>query len=100
MWEKVGLVRSRVGLRDALASFDARGETRALSSATRNLLTVARLVATAALVRRESRGAHFRSDHPAVDPAWRRRIRLRSESAGIRLEAEPVADAEPVEVCA
>jgi len=31
-------------------------------------LTIARAVARAASVRRESRGAHFRRDFPALDP--------------------------------
>jgi aspartate oxidase len=35
----------------------------------RNLLLVARLIATAALRRAESRGAHWRSDYPQADAA-------------------------------
>jgi succinate dehydrogenase/fumarate reductase flavoprotein subunit len=35
----------------------------------RNLLTSATAIATAALHRQESRGAQFRSDFPAIDPA-------------------------------
>ena len=36
----------------------------------RNLLTVSEAVARAAIVRRESRGAHFRDDFPAKDPEF------------------------------
>ncbi len=56
------------GLDDAAASFD-----RVLRwSEARNLMLVARLVALAALDRRESRGAHYREDFPQPLPEWRR----------------------------
>jgi L-aspartate oxidase len=103
MWEKVGLVRTGQGLREALERLAvlADGLPGAVGP-TRNLVTVARLVATAALARPESRGAHFRADYPLIDPAWRRRILLRPEGGGARLETEPVTSAGPsvVEVCA
>jgi L-aspartate oxidase len=40
-------------------------------------LLLASLVARAAVLRRESRGAHFRTDFPESDPAWRGRIHWR-----------------------
>lgn len=42
-----------------------------------NMLTVARLVAELAHRRTESRGVHYRTDHPDPDPAWRRHQTLR-----------------------
>jgi L-aspartate oxidase len=99
MWEQVGLVRRRDGLRAALARFDALAAGR-LDAASQSLVTVARLVATAALARTESRGAHFRSDHPATEPAWRRRILLSPDGPGIRVDTEAVAEPEAVEACA
>jgi L-aspartate oxidase len=96
MWADVGLVRSDASLRRALARISAmEKDPEAASAAMRNLLTVSRLVATAALLRPESRGAHFRSDRPASDPAWRRRILLTpgpSTAGGeaLRLETEAV----------
>jgi len=74
MWEHVGLVRDEHGLRTALGEI-ARLE-RQLGHGRDDvhaLLEVGRLVAAAALARRESRGSHFRSDFPHGDPAWQRR---------------------------
>lgn len=63
MWRDVGLVRSEPGLSRAMREL-ARMATSLGSGAseTHNLLTVATLVARAALARPESRGAHIRSD--------------------------------------
>jgi len=63
MWDRVGIIRDREGLARALKEFDqiAAGN---LSTSSRNFVTLARLVATAALWREESRGGHYRSDFP------------------------------------
>ncbi|MBP7473879.1 MAG: L-aspartate oxidase [Pyrinomonadaceae bacterium] len=63
MWDRVGIIRDRDGLVRALKEFDqiAAGN---LSTSSRNFVTLARLVATAALWREESRGGHYRSDFP------------------------------------
>ncbi len=92
MWEKVGLVRAGDGLREALAAIESLEASLPTGAAeARNRATVARLVATAALARPESRGAHFRADHPLAETAWRRRILLTPEGGVPRLETEPVA---------
>ena len=71
MWRSVGLFRTREGLGEAVDVL-ARAQSSA-SPATaaawreRNLLTVARLIAGAALRREESRGGHFRADFPQRD---------------------------------
>jgi len=70
MWQDAGLVRDAAGL--------AR-----LQAAEHPL---ARLVAAGALVRAESRGGHFRVDHPAEDPAYRGHVVHRPG-------AEPVLEA-------
>ena len=96
MWQEAGLVRSGEGLRrvlDRVAVLER--STPAGASETRTLLTVARLVATAALARPESRGAHFRSDHPASDPRWRRRITLVRTGDEVHVERLSVAPAPP-----
>lgn len=70
MWERVGVVRDRLGLELALRELDAlAAELPASSSETANLLTLGRMVTAAALGREESRGAHFRSDFPEANEA-------------------------------
>jgi L-aspartate oxidase len=105
MWEEVGLVRTEGGLRAALARLGAiEGSHPHGPTPLGSLVTVARLVATAALERTESRGAHYRADHPLADPAWRRRLLLTRDGDGVRCETRAAAPgspaADPVEVCA
>lgn len=66
MWERVGILRSRESVSRALAEFEQIARA-PLSRASRNFLTVATLIARAALWREESRGAHHRIDYPARD---------------------------------
>ncbi|HEX8748359.1 MAG TPA: L-aspartate oxidase [Pyrinomonadaceae bacterium] len=71
MWERVGILRSRASISRALWEFEqiARAPLRPSS---RNFLTVAMLIARAALWREESRGAHYRTDFPRRDDErWR-----------------------------
>jgi L-aspartate oxidase len=71
MWERVGILRSRASISRALWEFEqiARAPLRPSS---RNFLTVATLIARAALWRTESRGAHYRTDFPKRDDDyWR-----------------------------
>jgi L-aspartate oxidase len=46
-------------------------------------LQVAALITHAALLRRESRGAHYRTDYPEPDPSWRGRIHWRRGRAPV-----------------
>ncbi len=89
MWEKVGLVRDEDGLTSAQDELERLAEThRNAAGEARNLLAVARLVTAAALVRRESRGGHYRSDLPAADPDWARRLYLTAAPDGSALFEE------------
>jgi len=75
MWEQVGVVRDGRGLTAAVAALDRlAAEHPHAAGEARNLLAAARMVTAAALARRESRGGHYRADHPAADPAWRRHL--------------------------
>jgi L-aspartate oxidase len=65
----VGVVRDEPGLHRAIDSVDALAEAAACADPrVRDAFAIARTVAHAALVRRESRGTHFRRDFPATDP--------------------------------
>lgn len=83
LWEKVGIVRDADGLGRAVADLGEfrrstePGSPDALPGATANHALLATLIARAALARNESRGAHFRTDHPAPRRAWRRHLGLR-----------------------
>lgn len=79
MWDAVGMSRSRESLEEARRSLIdwAAGLPRPADRASHelaNLLTVGRLMTEAALLREESRGAHYRADHPSSVAEWRRRI--------------------------
>jgi len=79
MWSRVGLVRDAEGLEHALAEL-ARLETQA-GAAERNMLLAAKLIATAALERTESRGGHWRGDYPETDPSQQFRRSFRPTPA-------------------
>ena len=63
MWERVGILRDAASLRRAIAEFEQISKAN-LSVSSRNFVTLASLVAKAALWREESRGGHFRTDFP------------------------------------
>ena len=63
MWERVGILRDKVSLQRAISEFE-QIERSNLGTSSRNFVTLALLVARAALWREESRGGHFRSDFP------------------------------------
>jgi L-aspartate oxidase len=71
MWRSVGLFRTREDLERAVTALEAADAAGAPPTADgwrhRNLVTVARLIARAAVRREESRGGHFRADFPARD---------------------------------
>jgi len=67
----VGVERDAEGLRHALRTIARLEETaRDVTRDFLNMTVSATFVAAAALRRTESRGAHFRRDHPGTDPGW------------------------------
>ena len=77
---------------EARATEKVRAQEIESALSVRNLALLGRLLATAALAREESRGAHFRLDFPDTDEAnWRAVTRLEQESpGGISLHKDPV----------
>ena len=81
MRRHLGIVREEESLRQGIADvdydlsvaerirYDASVSPYVNYSLT-GILTAARATLECALARRESRGAHWRSDHPETDPAW------------------------------
>jgi L-aspartate oxidase len=93
MASHVGVVRNGDHLMDAVQAFAAI-ERDTGNIALRNMATTALIVAASAWSRRESRGAHYRSDYPAEDPAQRKRTMTTLAEA--RKIAASMAGDEPV----
>jgi fumarate reductase flavoprotein subunit len=105
MWEKVGIIRDAAGLRAALSELQAIGDELAqcgIADANRafnlswhdwlnlkSLTEVSQVIAQAALAREDSRGAHFREDHPASSAL--ERSAYSSVRAGAGVTMKPVA---------
>jgi succinate dehydrogenase/fumarate reductase flavoprotein subunit len=106
MWERVGLVRTGAGLEAALAELEALGPRLDAAGVpggpgynlawqswldARNQWLAARLIAASAHARAESRGAHYRADHPARDDArWLVSVRVAARDGGLAVWTEPV----------
>jgi L-aspartate oxidase len=72
MWEHAGIDRTAKGLRKCLELLDGIAK-RLPAGATeeQNMVDTSRLIAEAALMRKESRGGHYRSDFPHAVKKWR-----------------------------
>jgi succinate dehydrogenase/fumarate reductase flavoprotein subunit len=112
---KLGPIREERTLKEALAEYErieredvptmrlderarssdkVRGEELESALSVRNLALLGRILATAALARTESRGAHFRLDHPSTDDVhWRVVTRLQVGANGaLETHADPVKE--------
>lgn len=111
MQENVGMARTRAGLESAIEEIRALRSRAACARVTgpreynpgwhtwldlHPLLTVAELVARAALERTESRGAHTRDDHPREDPELSRaHILVRRDGDRIGTRRELISEPPP-----
>jgi L-aspartate oxidase len=74
MWEHAGIARTAKGLRIAVARLAEIADRLPVGATEEsNLVDTARLIAEAALIRKESRGGHFRSDFPRAEHTWQGR---------------------------
>jgi succinate dehydrogenase/fumarate reductase flavoprotein subunit len=112
MWDRVGLIRGEEGLRKALAELQrleeedlpcitlaspSRRYNRELIEALElsNLLKVSKAVATPALRRTESRGAHFREDYPKGDNCnWLKHLCITQKNGALQTSLGPVNTSE------
>ncbi len=82
LWDRVGIVRDFNGLYQAAITLSAWERilpvpTDRLSYELNTMVTNARLMTEAALLREESRGAHYRSDFPSPSEKWKKHIVFR-----------------------
>jgi L-aspartate oxidase len=91
-----GVIRTAAGLARTVTSLHGLAAQRSSEPNTEsweatNLLTVARARVAAASRRTETRGSHWRQDHPATDDAWLGHLELRLDRDGtIATEYVPV----------
>jgi succinate dehydrogenase/fumarate reductase flavoprotein subunit len=106
MWERVGIVRSGKKLETALTEINALKQRLEKVSTPggrefnltwqqaldmRNMLIASELIARSALMREDSRGAHYREDFPNTDHVtWLKNIYTSRNGAGPKLWIEPV----------
>ena len=97
MWANAGLLREESSLRQGLAAqtetesafaeIAATGRTSRRLAEAQALSRVAHAILMSALARTESRGAHFRSDHPRHDDANFRKHSVLALDGKVRFEA-------------
>jgi len=103
MWENVGICRNEEGLSKCIKKLEeiedkyisniGAGNTEELKQAisVRNKLTLSKIVTTSALIRRESRGSHYREDFPDIDNSkFNKCIVVRKKDKGIFYKLENI----------
>jgi len=105
LWKKGGILREESGMTSALKALEKIGQEdlpRARTESPKeflekmeieNALLVAEMIIKSALMREESRGAHFRRDFPLPnDPKWKGNIFLKKSAGGMQLTFQPLCE--------
>jgi L-aspartate oxidase len=91
MWEKVGIIRCGKSLNEAQKMLLVWEKILEKDYATRdelelkNMISVARIIVSAALARKGSVGAHYRSDYKGKGKNWQQHISLNNENFDFRI---------------
>ncbi|MCC6534404.1 MAG: FAD-binding protein [Burkholderiales bacterium] len=108
MWDHVGLVRSGPKMEQTLRAFgDIRSQVLPAIKVTgasrilnrewmeylelENMLDIAEAMVASSLLRKETRGAHYRTDYPELDPHWTANVWVRREGAATKVERHAAA---------
>ena len=83
----VGIERDADGLRHALSAIGAIERAGAFSASLLNMTAAAKLATAAALLRNESRGAHFRNDFPQAAPVAQRTLMCLADAERVAEDA-------------
>ena len=97
MWQKVGIIRRGKTMEEALSQIEElkASSVRITTENSRdlirliefkNMLLLSEMVCRAALMRNESRGAHFREDNPQEETEWLKNIIIRNREGKMTLE--------------
>lgn len=101
MWNNVGLIRDKKRLKTAYKNIK-RLKTKAKKLVARNkkelqmclelkcMIKTAHAIVIAALLRKESRGAHYRTDYPKMDPKWEKNIVVYQKNGLFKTRVVPV----------
>ncbi len=107
MWDDVGVIRTKTGMTGALAKLDAiedelmqtgiAGGSLAFNLTwhdwlnMRSLVEISRVITHAGIARENSRGAHYREDHPDVGELAKSYFtKVRMQDASLEVTREPV----------
>lgn len=110
MWKHVGIVRTESDLKDGLKklielreaianhglnNIPSRAGSIIAKKRVHIVLDLAELVTRGAIERRESRGAHFRSDYPLLNNEFLKNILFQKQNGALKISSQPVPEPSP-----